>query len=1016
MKLYKLIFSTMLVALSTSAMAQHRVTGRVTDASGEALVNATVEVRGQNLKTLTNTDGSYTLSSPEREVEITASLLGYAEQTQAITLGTSMKQLNFTLEVEEQVLGDLVVIGYGTSYAKDLTGSVVNVTDKTFQKGSFATPEALMVGKTPGVRITSNSGQPGAGSRIRIRGGSSLNASNDPLVVIDGVPANGLGMLNPADIESFTILKDASATAIYGSRAANGVILVTTKKGTASGGVKVDFSMLGSVRQVGKTIDVLTPEQFVDAINERGTSSQINRLAEADGYSKVDGQIVIGDGAQYTDWQKEIYQTGMVQDMNVAIGGGIKGLPYRLSLGAYHETGILKTSDLKRYSMSLNMAPEFLGGRLIANTNIKLIRDQNRYANNYAIGTAVFFDPTRPVMSGNEAYGGYFEWLMPNGEPSALSPKNPVGMLNQRFDIGGGLRALGNVLLDYQPLASVDNWHVFMNLGGEFSSRRGTFVTPAEAAMDWYNGGGYREYESYNTNRLIELYTNYNHDLGATNLDWTAGYSFQGWRTTAPSYPSLSEDMQDTIYPANPFPHFTENALMSFYGRVKANVANKYLITATLRSDGSSRFSKESRWGLFPSAALGWNVLEEDLFADQTLFSSLKVRAGWGVTGQQDIYNDYGYIPNYSYGTLTAQYQFGTQWVDILRPDAYDYNLEWEKTATTNLAVDYGFMKNRINGTLDWYHKNTYDLLGVVPVPAGTNFSNQVLTNVGQMTNTGVEASLNLVLVETQDTEWDVNFNASTNRNEIVKLNLVQDSTNPGILVGGIAGGVGNTIQIHAIGAPMYSYYAYVQRYDDAGRPLERNGDLSSYVGNVDTDGNGRIDFYEAYVDQNGDGIINSSDLVLHGGMTPEPRQMYAFSTNFRHKRWSGGMTWRAETGQFVYNNVNSTHGNYFDVGGSMKHLNNLTANYLHSKFRTPQYLSDYYIESADYVRLDNVYLSYDLGNLFKESMPAQLNFSVQNALVLTNYSGIDPEIAGGIDNMIYPRPRIFNIQLNVSL
>ena len=908
-------------------------------------------------------------------------------------------------------LDEVIIIGYGTSNAQDLTGSLVSVKAKAFQKGSFATPEQLIIGKTPGVRITSNGGMPGAGSRIRIRGGSSLNASNDPLVVIDGLPANGLGMLNPSDIESFTILKDASATAIYGSRAANGVILVTTKKGKAGGPLKVDLHVVNSTREVTKSLDVLSPSQFVDMINDRGTNTQINRLATASGYEKVNGSIVMSDSARSTDWQDEIYRTGSVQDINVAITGGIANLPYRLSMGYYHENGVLNRSDLKRYSLAINASPSFMDGRLTANVTGKVIKDDNFYANQGAIGTAIFFDPTRPVHSGDTSFGGYFEWLMPNGTPSTMSPKNPVGLIDTRNDIGGGLRSLGNVLFDFRPLG--DDLHLFLNLGGEYSTRSGTIDVPAYAASNYTNGGEANKYESHSYNRLLEAYMNNKVSLGALSMDITAGYSFQGWRNYSPSFANLSAN-GDTISPANPFPQDTENALMSFYGRVNGNIDNKYLLTATLRADGSSRFSKESRWGLFPSAALGWNVLQEDFMADQQVFSSLKLRTGWGITGQQDVYNDYGYVPNYSYGTLTAQYQFGNQWVNILRPDAYDYNLQWEKTATTNVALDFGFFKNRVNGSIDLYKKNTTDLLGVIPIPAGTNFSNRVLTNVGSMSNTGIEAMLNMVLIDNENTNWEMNLNASVNRNEITKLTMVPDTTHLGIQVGGIAGGVGNTIQIHAVGAPMYSFFSYRHLFDENGRPIERNGDISSYAGVVDTDGNGKIDIYEAYEDINGDGIINSSDLVLHD-MTPEPRQIFGLSTNFSHKRWGMGMTWRGEFGQFVYNNVNSNHANYFEVGGSMRHLNNLTADYLNTGFKTQQYLSDYYIEEASYIRLDNLYLSYDIGNLFKDKYPARINASMQNVYTFTNYSGLDPEISGGIDNMMYPRPRIFNLQLNVS-
>ena len=985
--------------LATSAYGQGRVSGSVKDASGAALPGAIVSVEGASATAMTDNSGLYSLNVATNQVTVTASMMGYTSASQAVTLSNGAAVANFSLKEEVVTLDDIVVIGYGTSNIKDLTGSVVSVKTKSFQKGSFSTPEALILGKTPGVRITSNSGMPGAGSRIRIRGGSSLNASNDPLIVIDGLPADGLGLLNPADIESFTILKDASATAIYGSRAANGVILVTTKKGKANAPFRAEVTAVTSFRNVTNQVDVLSPDEFREVIGQYGTSAQQTRLATA-------------DPTQSTNWQNEIYQTGTVNDYNVALTGGLN-VPYRLGLGMYHEKGVLKRSDLKRYTATLNASPSFLNGKLKANTSAKIIASENFYANQGAIGTAVFFDPTRPVLSGDTTYGGYFEWTMPNGTPSALSPRNPVGLINLRDDKGYNTRALGNILFDYQ---ASDFLHLFMNVGGEFSNSSGDIFVPAYAAMAFANGGSVYHYESSRTNRLIELYGNYNKQVSnRVHADLTGGYSFQHWSSSAPSFPSLNE-AGDTISPANPFPYFSENALMSFYGRGNFNISNKYLVTATLRSDASSRFSKEARWGLFPSAALAWNVLQEDIFAGQTLFSNLKVRLGYGLTGQQDIYNDYGYIPNYSYGTATAQYQFGNNWVDILRPDAYDYNLQWEKTATTNIAVDYGFLKGRINGSVDVYRKNTYDLLGVVPIPAGTNFSNRVLTNVGSMTNNGIEASVNLVLVDNATTNFEIGFNASRNRNQITKLSLVQDTPSPGIQVGGISGGVGNTIQIHALGMPMYTFYSYAQIYDANGRPLERNGSLDQYSDGVDVNGNGKIDDIEAYVDQNGDGVINTGDLVAWAGKTPEPRQIFGFTTSFSHKRWSGGMTWRAEQGQYMYNNLASNHGNYFEVGGSMRHLNNLVTDFLNTGFRSPQYLSSYYIQEASFIRLDNLYLSYNLGALYKDKYATSLNLSVQNALVITKYQGLDPEIAGGIDNMIYPRPRVFNIQLNVSL
>ena len=1025
--LHWLAAAALSLGLSASAAAQNgTIRGTVSSTKGETLPGVSVKVEGKSYAVVTNAGGAYQLSVPAGTYKLVVSGMGYkgANKTGTVLAGKDLL-LNFILSEDVSVLDDVVVIGYGQSSTKDLTGSLVSVKSRSFQRGAFSTPEQLIVGKTPGVRITSNSGQPGAGSRIRIRGGSSLNASNDPLVVIDGLPADGLGLINPADIESFTILKDASAAAIYGSRAANGVILVTTKKGAAGKAFNADLNVVYSVRNNRNQVNVLSADEFANAINTYGTKAQIARLATAPGWAKVTrngtstfDSIIPTDSATRTNWQDVIYQTGMVQDVNIAFTGGIKNLPYRLSLGRYHETGVLRRSELARYSASLNASPELIKGKLKANFAGKLINSTQNYSNTGAIGTAVTFDPTRPVYSGDTSFlGGYFEWIR-NNEPNGLSPKNPLGLIEQRTDIGHNTRLLGNVLFDYKATAD-DKLHLYLNVGGEFSNTNGEFFTPASAAAQWFQGGEKGQYASTRTNRLLEAYFNYKTNLSANiKTDLIGGYSFQHWSTTSPTFPVLNADGSDTMVAPAANDFFTENALMSFYGRWNVNAYDKYLFTFTLRQDGSSRFSKESRWGLFPSAAVAHNLLKEGFLAGNTTFSTLKWRAGWGIVGQQDIFNDYAYIPNYMPSSSTASYQFGNDFVTMLRPDAYDYNLQWEKTSTTNIGLDFGFLKNRINGAVDVYQKYTYDLLGVVPIPAGTNFSNRVLTNVGQMSNRGIEANVNFVLVSNETSSFEIGVNGALNRNKILKLALVDDTASPGIQVGGISGGVGNTIQIHALNNPMFTYFGFEQRFDANGRPIEKSTtpNLGSYSGTVDIDGDGKISDIEAYVDQNGDGVINTADLKVFRNRSPEPRTLFGLSLNFTHKRWSGGATVRAELGQYVYNNVRSVNGNYFSVGGSQPHLTNLTSDFLESQFRTPQYLSSYYLENASYLRLDNLYLSYNLGKLYKDRFASSLNISMQNALVLTKYRGLDPEIAGGIDNNLYPRPRVFNIQLNVQL
>jgi iron complex outermembrane receptor protein len=1017
------IWMVLALALSAApAWAQGLITGSVKGEDGSPLPSAVIKESSTGATTVADGNGQYRLQVASKTASVSATLMGYVSQTKTVQV-VGNATVNFVLDESEEQLDEVVIVGYGTSNVKDLTGSLVSVKSKSFQKGAFASPTQLIVGKTPGVRITAGSGRPGEGARIRIRGGSSINASNDPLIVIDGLPSEGMGLLNPNDIESFTVLKDASATAIYGSRAANGVILITTKKGAKDTPLKVELSAVTSLRTTRNRMEVLTTEEFVDAINTFGTNAQRKRLAAAQGYYQVGGTgnvlIATDSAATVTNWQDEIYQRGMANDINVALSGGVKNLPYRLGIGYYTESGVLRTSNLERFSLTLNASPK-ITRNLTANLSAKAYRADNRYANQGAIGSAVWYDPTRPVYSADtSAYGGYHEWKLPTGDLSNLSPRNPVGLLNLREDIGTNDRLIANVLFDYKPFSETD-LHMYLNVGGDFGQNQGTVVVPDYAAMSFVNGGENNRYYNFRTNQLLEAYANYKKDLagGKVKTDWTGGYSFQKWRSYSENLPSLRFN-GDTLSPANPFPYDVDNALMSFYGRSNVNILGKYLITATLRSDGSSRFAPESRWGLFPSVALGWNMLEEKMFSSlKGKISSMKFRASVGITGQQDIYNDYGYIANYAYGTGTAQYQFGSNFVDVLRPDAYDYFLEWEKTRTTNFGLDFGIWKNRVNASVDVYEKYTYDLLGVIPVAAGTNFSNLVLTNVGSMSNRGLEANLNIVAVDNDNASLEFGINGAINRNQITKLTRDADSTSKGIRIGGIAGGVGNTIQIHQVGHPMFSFYTYEHRYDVNGVIIERNGKLDRFDASADENGNGRIDDIEAFVDQNGDGIINSDDLVIMDAQ-PEPVHTLGFTTTWRYKKWSGGMTWRGEFGQYMYNNNNSLHGNFFSVGGSFPHLNNMSRDFLNTNFMfntSEQLMSNYFIERADYVRLDNFYVAYDLGNLYKDKYPATVNFSVQNALVFTNYSGLDPELAGGIDNMIFPRPRVFNLQLNVTL
>lgn len=973
---------------SGTVMAQTTVTGTVTDAAtGETLIGANVLVVGTMQGTITDIDGNYTIEVPEGKNQLRFSFTGYKPEVVDVNGRT---QIDVALQ-SGKALDEVVVIGYGTTQTKDLTGSVVAISEEDFLQGNISTPDQLVAGKIAGVKITSNGGAPGSGSQIRIRGGTSINASNDPLIVIDGVPvdntgiagsANALNLINPNEIETMTVLKDASAAAIYGSRAANGVILITTKGGEASKELRINFSTNNAFSQNINQVDVLSGDELRQVVNDVGEQRQIDLL-----------------GNENTDWQDVIYRTGFSTQNNLSFMGGIKNLPYRLNLEFFNDQGVLKRSEMSRYSANLNLSPTYLDGRLKFDVNGKYSYTNNFFADQGAIGAAVTFDPTQPVYSESDEYGGYFEWLSANGQPNFIAPRNPLGLLMQRDDESNVHRFIGNVKVDYQTQFLPD-LTLTMNAGTDISRSSGYVFVPETAASAFDRQGIDNVYEQSKDNRLFEFYGNYKKDLESidSRLDVTAGYSYQNWLTKSPAQADINA-VGDTIrLPGVPFE--TENTLISFYGRVNYNLKERYLITATLRNDGSSRFSPDTRWGLFPSVALAWRLSEEQFMANSGVY--VKLRAGWGITGQQDIGNDYPYIPNYQTSTPTAQYQFGNEFYTFLRPDGYDANIKWEETYSYNFGVDLGFMNNALNATIDFYHKVTEDLLAVVPVPAGTNFTNQILTNVGGMTNTGLEVTLNYIAIDKEDLRLDVGINGTFNVNEITRLTKTQDPTDPGINVGGIPGGIGNTVQVHTVGYPAFSYLVYQQKYDDSGNPIE-----------------------DEYEDLNGDGEITPgrADLGLGDQYVfdgnPAPDVFAGFYGNLTYKDWSLGFSLRGEFGAYIYNGVAAQRGFFQAVDGARGYLNNLTSAYFASNFMdgdVTQFLSDYYLEKANFVRMDNLSLGYNFGNVFNSDVRLQVNAVVQNVFVISNYSGLDPEVVGGIDNNIYPRPRIYSLNLNISL
>lgn len=984
-KLLRIIGLPVLLLASFAAAAQDRViTGRVADSSGTGLVGASITIKGHRGGTSSREDGQFSISVPPTASALVVSSLGFQPQEVAISGGT----VNVVLQAAAAgSLNEVVVTGYGTQRRRDLTGSISTVSSKDFVKGPITTPEQLIAGKVAGVQITSNNGQPGSGSRIRIRGGTSLNASNDPLIVIDGVPvdnggiagaASPLSMINPNDVESMTVLKDASAAAIYGNRAANGVILITTKKGT-SGKLKVNFSSLNSVSAKTGLVDVLSADEFRSLVNERGTAADKALL-----------------GTASTNWQEEIYRAAFSTDNNIALSGGIPNVPYRLNLGYLNQNGILKRSNLQRKSVGLNLSPKFLQKHLSVDANAKFSNSSNFFANQGAIGSAVYFDPTKPIYSGkNDRFGGYYEWLSNDSTLNGLGPKNPLGLLYQRDDESNVNRFIGNMQFDYR-MHFLPDLRANFNLGVDKSKGEGTIFVPAHAASDFThsptgrNGGRFNQYEEEKTNKLFESYLNYVKDISVigSRVDATAGYSYQDWKYEAPSFPDLTANRRDTMGQAG-VPGFSQNTLVSFFGRMNYSFRGRYLATVTFRRDGSSRFSEENRWGNFPSAAVAWNVKEESFLKDNAAVSALKLRFGWGITGQQEGIGNYGFLPSYFFGDSAAQYQFGNTFVPIARPQGYDVNLKWEETEARNLGIDIGFLDNRISLSADYYNKDTRDLLAVVPAPAGTNFTNLLLTNVGSLKNQGLEFTLSTNPVRRRDFNLDLGFNLTyIMQNEITKLQLVKDPTYLGADVGSI--GLNGFVQKFTVGYRPFTYFLYKQVYDMNGKPIEG-----------------------LYEDKNRDGKID--ELDKYWMKNPEPRVFMGFSANATYNKFSGGFTMRANYGNYMFNNLKVGSGIFENVSSGQNYLNNANRELLVSGFNRRQTWSDYYLENASFIRMDNMYVNYNVGQVANNRANLRLSLNVQNVFVITKYSGLDPEVIGGIDGSIYPRPRMYAFGVNLD-
>jgi TonB-linked SusC/RagA family outer membrane protein len=973
------------------AGAQNIVKGVITSKDGSALSGVSVIVKGTKTGTQTASDGSFTITVPSNSNTLIVSAVGYSRQE--VLIG-GQSSINISLETVASTLTDVVVIGYGTVKKKDVTGSIAQITSKDFQKGNIVSPDQLIAGKLPGVEVTSNSGAPGSGSTIRIRGGASLNASNDPLIVIDGVPldnnsisgaANPLNLINPNDIESFSVLKDASAAAIYGSRASNGVIIITTKKGRVGKPV-VTFNTTFSVAKIEKKVSVLSPDEFRSFVQTHGSAESIKLL-----------------GKYNTDWQDQIYQTALSTDNNLSVSGGYKNMPYRYSVGYLNQQGILKTDRLSRYSFGANVTPHFFDDHLKIDLNFKASVSETRFANQGAIGAAVNFDPTKPVYSGSKRFGGYFEYPDSTSVTGlkSLAPLNPVGLLFQRRDLSEVRRSIGNALIDYK-VHFLPDLHVNMNLGYDVSAGVGTIFVPDSAASsyertpDKKHGGIDTKYRQTKANTLFEFYLNYAKDISfiKSHIDVVAGYAYQNFLTTNYNFADYTADgaMVPLSTPDFPFDK-PENTLISYYGRLNYSFNGKYFLTGTIRTDGSSRFNPSNRWGVFPSGSFAWKIKDEGFLANSKVVSDLKLRLGYGTTGQQDGIGDYDYISYYSLSNKQAQYQLGNTFYQVYKPSGYYFNRKWEETATYNAGLDFGFIDNRITGTVDYYYKLTTNLLNSIAQPAGSNISNKIVANVGSMKNSGVEVSLNLVPVKTRNVTWNVNLNGTYNTNKITKLTISSDPNFAGNQYGGISGGVNSTILINAVGQPRGSFYVYKQVYDDKGNPIEG-----------------------VYADLNRDGIINGSDLYTYKSV--DPNYLFGASSSVNIKNWSAGFVLRADVGNYMYNNIFSSTGIVRNIINPLSYLSNGSTNVLATNFTgngDKAVLTDYYVQNASFLRLDNINVGYTFGKILHNIGALTVTGNVQNVFVVTKYKGLDPEINGGIDNNFYPRPRTYSIGLNVS-
>ena len=975
----RLYFLTLLLIIPLLSSAQMTVSGVVTDQkTGDALPGVNVLVVGTKNGTSSDFDGKFRLQNVPKDAKIEFSYVGYKT-----VILPARPVLSVKLSEDQEQLKEVIVVGYGSSKKSDLTGSVNKITPKDFNKGPVTSAESLITGKIAGVSVTPPSGAPGEGATINIRGISSLKLTNEPLYVVDGVPLgfgvagsrNNLNFVNPNDIASIVILKDASATAIYGSRAANGVVLITTKKG-----IKRKFKFNYSVRQSLSTpyryVDMLNASEFEKLVNEIGDQAAIDRLGTPDPNDPT--HRIMHD----TDWQKEIYQAAWTHEQNFSAAGELfKVLPLRFSLGYTNQNGILKTDNFNRITTALNFNPSLWQNHLKVSINTRAMFTKNQFANRGAIGSAIVFDPTKPVKDDTSPYAGYFTWIDPsNGRQYNLAPTNPVALLDLTDDHSQVNRFVGNAKFDYQ-LHFLPEITATLNIGIDKAQGNGDIISsPKMPTSDASWQGVHSTYSNDNTNKLLDTYLTYKKVTGKHDFKAMLGYSYQALE--------FSSNFYDDYKKQHGAPDFNKidksrQVMLSYFSRLNYKFNDKYLLTATLRADASSLLNPKDRWGLFPSVAVAWNIHKED-FMKNSIFNELKLRIGYGEVGNVNGLQPYKYLTRYQQSTSTAEYQFGSDYYTTYRPEPFNKNLRWEIGRTANIGIDFSMLKKRFSGSINFYNKKTKDLIINALVDPFTNFGNRIETNVGDLTNKGIELELSGLLIKTNDFKWQLNYNFTYNDIKVTYMPFTEE-------VGGIEGGVGNTVQINTEGQIPNSFYVYQQVYDTDGKPIEG-----------------------VYVDKNNDGIINNKDKYYMG--SPFADVLMGLNTSFTYKNFDLSVSTRASLGNYIYNNVASSKSIPSNLT-TMPFLTNIHSDYYNTHFQNftdNNLLSDYYVQDASFFKIDNINIGYRFPKFYR-NMNLHLYANLQNVATFTKYKGLDPEIYRGIDNNFYPRPRTYSFGFNLD-